>query len=141
MENIQPNEITPQPAPEAFEIERRLRRVTAAITLLGTIAGGAAAGWKMALGILLGGLLSLLNERWLSTSTRTILEYASSTGNPSAPKASKFIFRFVVVGAIIAIAAQTGYFNLLGIGIGFTAFVGAAMIEAFYQAIHFKSEV
>jgi hypothetical protein len=47
--------------------------------------------------------------------------------------ASKFILRYIVIAATIAIALSTGYFHPLGIGIGFAAFAGGVMIEAAYQ--------
>lgn len=138
MDNIQHNEVTPALAPDAIDIEPRLRRFTLALIVLGVIAAFVWSDLKMTLGFALGGVLSLFNERWLNASTKAILEFASETGNPSAPSALKFIFRIVVIGVVIVSAAKTGYFNLLGVGIGFTAFVGAVMIEAVYQLITYK---
>jgi hypothetical protein len=136
MDEIQPNEVTPDFAP--LENEQRLRRVTVGLIVLGVLLAFALAAWKMALGIALGGALSIFNERWLRASTKAMIELASATGNPSVATTSKFLFRFVVVAVVIAVAMKSGYFHLLGIGLGFTAFVGAAMIEAIYQLIIFK---
>ena len=139
MDNVQHNEMIPDLTPDAFEFERRLRRITIALVVLGVILAFAFSGLKMALGVALGGALSLFNERWLSSSTRAIIEIASSTGTPSVPRATKFVFRFVVIALVIAVAMKSGYFNLLGIGLGFAAFVVASMVEAFYQLIAFKN--
>jgi hypothetical protein len=136
MDEIQQNEGTPDFAP--LENEQRLRIVTLALIGLGVALGFAFGGLKMALGVALGGALSLFNERWLRASTKAMLELASATGNPSVATTSKFLFRFVVIAFVIAIAMKSGYFHLLGIGLGFAAFVGAAMIEAIYQLIIFK---
>ena len=116
--------------------EKRLRTITVILIVIGTVIALTFAGMKMAAGFALGGALSLFNERWLSASTKAILEFASSTGNPSVPRAMKFFLRLIVVALVIGIAAKSGYFNLLGIGCGFSTFVGAAMIEAFYQAFN-----
>lgn len=137
MDNVEQNEMTPDVAP--LENEQRLRFITMVVIVAGAALAFALADLKMALGIALGGLLSLFNERWLRSSTKAMIELASATGNPSVATTSKFIFRFVVIAAVIAVAMKSGYFNLLGIGIGFAAFVVAAMIEAFYQLITLKN--
>lgn len=137
MDNVEQNEMTPDVAP--LENEQRLRFITMVVIVAGAALAFAFADLKMALGIALGGLLSLFNERWLRSSTKAMIELASATGNPSVATTSKFIFRFVVIAAVIAVAMKSGYFNLLGIGIGFAAFVVAAMIEAFYQLITLKN--
>ncbi len=136
MDDVQPNEVTPDLAP--LENEQRLRIVTVVLIGLGAVIAFAFGGLKMALGVALGGALTLFNERWLRASTKAMIELASATGNPSVATTSKFIFRFVVIAVVIAVAMKSGYFNLLGIGIGFTTFVGAAMVEAVYQLITFK---
>lgn len=136
MEDIQINEDTPDYAP--LENEQRLRIITVVLIVAGAVLAFALADLKMALGIALGGILSLFNERWLRSSTKAMIELASATGNPSVATTSKFIFRFVIIAAVIAVAMKSGYFNLLGIGLGFAAFVGATMVEAVYQLIIFK---
>lgn len=136
MDNVEQNELTPDVAP--IENEQRLRLITMVVIVAGAALAFALADLKMALGIVLGGILSLFNERWLRSSTKAMIELASATGNPSVATTSKFIFRFVVIAVVIAVAMKSGYFNLLGIGIGFAAFVVAAMIEAMYQLIIFK---
>ena len=117
-------------------MERRIQLSMIVLIALGVIAGSVLAGFRMGLGIALGGALSFFNERWLSSSTRAIIEFASSTGNPTVPRAMRFFLRLVVVAVVIWIASLSGYFDLLGIGIGFTSFVGAAMLEGVWQALH-----
>jgi ATP synthase I chain. len=116
-------------------IERRFQRNTYIVIGVSLIAGWFLAGWRMALGVALGGALCLLNIRWLSGSVRAILSKAVTTQSGRVPSgaASKFILRYLVIAAAIAIALSTGYFHPLGIGIGFAAFAGGVMIEAVYQ--------
>jgi ATP synthase I chain len=126
-------------------IERRFQRNT--YILIGVIAsaGWFLSGWRMTLGALLGGALCLFNLRWLSGSVRAMVSKAVVAQNGRVPPftASKFILRYFIVASAIAIAFSTGYFHLLGIGIGFAAFVGGVMIEAAYQLFlfpkHFKT--
>src|SRR5262245_58292399 len=116
-------------------IERRFQRNTYVVIGVALIAGRLLVGWRMALGVALGGALCLLNVRWLSGSVRAILSKAVMTQSGRVPPftASKFILRYFVIAAAIVIALLTGYFHPLGIGIGFAAFAGGVMIEAFYQ--------
>lgn len=115
--------------------ERRLTRNTYWLILSGVIVAFFTSGWRVALGVALGGALSLLNARWLHASTGAILNVASSTGNPAVPKwtVSKFFLRYGLVAVVMLVAVQSDWFSLLGVGLGFAAFVGAAMIEAVYQ--------
>ncbi|HEU0185329.1 MAG TPA: ATP synthase subunit I [Blastocatellia bacterium] len=116
-------------------VERRLRRNNYVVIGVAAVAGWFLSGRRMALGALLGGALCLFNIRWLSGSVRAILNTAVITQSGRVPPftASKFILRYFVIAAVIAIAVWSGYFHPLGIGIGFAAFAGGAIIEAAYQ--------
>ena len=123
-------------------MERRILRNTYFVIGVALIAGGVFSGHRMALGVLLGGALSLFNRRWLQGSVRAILSYAVMTGTGRVPwfTASKLILRYLVVGSVILIAHRTGEFHPAGVGLGFAAFVFGVMIEAGYQTYtSFKS--
>jgi hypothetical protein len=125
-------------------IERRFHRNTYVVIGVALTAGWFLAGWRMALGVALGGALCLFNIRWLSGSVRAILSQAVVTQSGRIPPftASKLILRYFVIAIVIVIALSTGYFHPLGIGIGFAAFAGGVMIEAAYQlCLFFKSFV
>lgn len=139
MDNVQHNEMIPDATPVAFALEQRLRRITVALIVFGALLAVVLADLKMALGFALGGALSLFNAQWLSTSTKAMIELASATGTPSVPRASKFVFRFLIIAVVMMLAMQSGYFHLLGMGLGFATFVLASMVEAFYQLITFKN--
>jgi hypothetical protein len=116
-------------------IERRFQRNTYLVIAILFFAGLQFSGRRMALGVLLGGVLSLFNKRWLQGSVRAILSYAAMTQTGRVPifTSSKLILRYLVVGAVILAAVRTGEFHPAGIGFGFAAFVGGVMIEAGYQ--------
>jgi len=88
---------------------------------------------RFILGIVLGGLLGLLNYRWLAASLSAIISNAAESSRVPRWTAWKFVLRYLVVGSAIGLALWSGWFNLLGIVTGFCAFVGAVMIEAGYQ--------
>lgn len=119
--------------------ERRIHRNTYLVIGVALTAGWFLAGWRMALGVALGGALCLFNIRWLSGSVRAILSQAVVTQSGRVPPftASKLILRYFVIAIVIVIALSTGYFHPLGIGIGFAAFAGGVMIEAAYQLFLF----
>lgn len=116
-------------------IERRFQRNTYAVITVELIAGWFLSGWRMALGVSLGAALCLFNLRWLSGSVRAILSQAAVMQNGRVPPftASKLILRYFVIAFVMAVALSTGFFDPLGMGIGFAAFVGGVMIEGGYQ--------
>lgn len=116
-------------------LARRLLRNTYIFISVALIVSVVWAGWKMALGVLLGSALSLLNKRWLEGSLRAMLNHfvAKEKGEVPPLTASKFILRYFVIALAIGAAVWTGKVHPLGIGIGFAAFVGGVMIETGYQ--------
>ena len=130
-----PSEYQAMAAPDTAASERRFHRNTYIVIALALIVGLISAGWRMAAGVALGGALSIFNTRWLRASTGAILGVAAASGSGRVPQwtVAKFILRYFVIGLIAGVAYWVGYFNLVGIAIGLAAFVGAIMIEAFYQ--------
>lgn len=115
--------------------ERRFRRNTYFVIALSVIISLIFAGWRTTAGVMLGGALSLFNERWLHTSAGAILGVAAQTGNPRLPKwtVAQFLLRYFVILLIAGAAVWSGYFSILGICFGLVSFVGALMIEAGHQ--------
>lgn len=135
-------EISAAPTADMVASERRFRRNTYVVVALLVPSGLIFSGWRMALGVALGGALSVFNERWLRSSVGAILGTAVESRDKRVPRwtATKFILRYFVIAIIAGIAVWSGYFNLLGVGLGLASFVGAVMIEAGYQSyLTFKS--
>ena len=116
-------------------LQRRFQRNTYLFILLALIVALVWSGRRMGLGILVGGALSLYNKRWLESSLRAMLNHAVAreTGRVPPYTVSKFILRYFVIALVIGLAVWTGKVHPLGIGIGFAAIVGAAMMETGYQ--------
>src|SRR5262245_61865171 len=129
--------------PEADKaIERRFDRNTHLVIVVATIASLIWSGWRLALGLMVGGAWGLLITRWLQGSVRAILNQAVIQQNARVPSftASKLILRYFIIAIVIGVGFWSGYFDPIGIGIGFAAFVGGVMIEAVYQLyMSFKS--
>ncbi|HKX27389.1 MAG TPA: ATP synthase subunit I [Blastocatellia bacterium] len=127
---------------EDKKIEKRFERNTYLVLLVAVTGGWIWSGWRMALGVLLGGALSIFNKRWLQGSVRAILDEAVVTQNARVPgfTASKLILRYFIIAVVIGAGVWTGSFDPIGIGIGFAAFVGGVMMESVYQLyLFFKS--
>jgi hypothetical protein len=86
--------------------------------------------YTFVLGVGLGGVLALLNHKWLSSSLRRVL----MSENQKAPSAAvfKFIIRWVVIGFLAFLANRTGYFDGTGIILGLFVTALAVMVEAAY---------
>jgi len=116
-------------APTRRRLERNTYLVLAAM-IIGSLAMG---DLKVILGTVLGGLLGLLNYRWLSASLSAIIPTAARSHRVPRWTAWKFILRYLVVGSAIGLALWSGWFNWPAIVAGFCAFVSAVMMEAGYQ--------
>src|SRR5882762_1604135 len=78
-------------------LELRLFRVMMASVALAVIASTMLLPWKVTTGLMLGGLLSLLNFHWLQTSVAAVFK-VSAAERPRV-RASRYIIRYFVVAA------------------------------------------
>lgn len=115
---------------EPAALQRRFYRSMVGLVAAATTSSIVLAGWQFTLGLLLGGVLALFNYRWLHSSLTGIL----AAGNRKAPPGTmlKFVFRWLVVGALAYVAYRTGYFDPIGILAGLLTPAAAALIEAGY---------
>jgi hypothetical protein len=142
----------------ASGIEARIFRTMMFATVLAVIASLPFAKWRITTGLLVGGLLALLNHYWLSSSTAAAFtvvlqgadsHVASSTGtnqNLARPriKLARYILRYFVVGAAVFFAYKLNIVSLTATIIGLCSFVVALFVEAFrefYFVITHREEV
>lgn len=113
----------------------RARRNMVYVLLLSLVVALYSSGWRMAVGVALGGALSFFNLRWLAASVRGILNYVVAAQDGKIPPftSAKFLLRYYLIAGVIGAAVWSGQVPALGIGIGFFAFVGGVMIEAAYR--------
>ncbi len=86
--------------------------------------------WRVTTGLLLGGMLSLLNHHWLRTSI------AAALGNGSGVQRlgiARFVLRYFVVTSAIIAAYMLDAVSLVATLVGLCSFVVAALLEAFMQ--------
>jgi len=122
-------------------LEMRVFRSMIATVGLAVIVGTVLAPWRVATGLMLGGLLSLLNYHWLCTSVAAVFS-VSGTERPRI-KISRYILRYLVVAGAAFAAYQLRLVSLPALFAGLCSFVPALFIEAsrhFYFAIIRREE-
>jgi len=112
-------------------LELRLFRVMIVTVVLAVIAGTVLAPWRVTSGLMLGGVLSLLNYHWLRTSVAAIFNMGQ-TERPRV-KVSRYIIRYLVVGVAVFAAYQLQVISLPATMAGLGSFVPALFVEAFRQ--------
>ena len=100
------------------------------------------APWRVTSGIALGGVLSILNYRWLHMSVAAIFSINLDSERPRAG-VSRYFLRYLVVGIAVFAAANLQIVSLAATLAGLCAFVPALFVEAvreFYFAIIDREE-
>ena len=112
-------------------LEMRLFRVMIAAVAFAVIAGTVLAPWRVTLGLMLGGVLSLFNYHWLRTSVAAVF----NIGPAERPrvKVSRYIIRYFVVGVTAFAAYELRLVSLPAVFAGLCSFVPALFVEAFRQ--------
>jgi ATP synthase I subunit len=112
-------------------LELRIFR-TMAVTVIGeAIIGTLLAPWRVSLGLMLGGGLSLLNYHWLRTSVGAIFSVAQLQ-RPQA-RISRYLIRYFIVGIVVFASYKLQLVSLPATIAGLCAFVPALFVEAFRQ--------
>jgi len=114
----------------------------AAAVTLAVMISAPLAQWRVTTGLLLGGLLSLLNHHWLSSSTAAAFSVVAHGAKPKLTLA-QYILRYLVVGAVVFVAYKLNLVSLGATIAGLCSFVVALFVEAlreFYFAIVHREE-
>ena len=121
---------------EPQAVERRVLRNIVMAIAVGAAAAGIFGSLRLTLGALLGGVLSIINFKWLAGSLRALFELNRETGGAKTPPGAtmKFILRWLVMGAAGYAASRTGLFEAAGIVAGLLAPAAAVILEAAYSA-------
>jgi hypothetical protein len=121
---------------------RIFRSMIAAVILA---AGGSLllAPWRVSTGLLLGGLLSLVNHYWLISSTSAAF---SVLVNGEKPRLSliQYVLRYALIGFVILLSYKLGIASIPALIVGLCSFVFALFVEAFrefYLAIIHREEI
>jgi hypothetical protein len=124
-------------------IDGRIFRSMASATALVVISSIPFASWRTTTGLLLGGVLSLLNYHWLSGSTAAAFSVLAHGARPRL-KLAQYILRYVVIATVVFVAYKLKAVSLAATLIGLSSFVFAVFVEAlreFYFAFIHREEI
>jgi len=122
-------------------LEMRVFRAMMASVGLAVIVSTMLQPWQVTTGLMLGGLLSLLNFHWLETSVAAVFN-VSAAERPRV-RISRYIIRYFVVATAAFAAYELRLVSLGAMFAGLCSFVPALFIEAlrqFYFAIIRREE-
>jgi hypothetical protein len=104
-----------------------LAAVVAAVSLAAIIAP-----WRVTTGLVLGGVLSLVNYSWLRSSVAAIIE-ATAFGKGSGSRSARYLLRYLVVTTAVVAAYKLNLVSLAATMFGLCSFVIALFAEAFRE--------
>ncbi|MBA3571294.1 MAG: ATP synthase subunit I [Pyrinomonadaceae bacterium] len=143
------NQITDSMSRRAFTaeedpaaVEHRIFRMMCGAVALAVLVSAVLAPWRVTTGLLLGGVLSLVNHHWLRTAIAAAFGPSLSGARPKI-RIARYILRYFIVGGIAAGAYLLGVVSLTATLFGLCSFVVALMMEAFVQiyfAIAYRGE-
>ncbi|HEV3468749.1 MAG TPA: ATP synthase subunit I [Pyrinomonadaceae bacterium] len=113
-------------------MERRIFRGMCVSVAVAVVAAAPLAPWRVTTGLLLGGLLSLLNHHWLRTSVAAIFGATPEGARPKM-RAARYVLRYFVIAAAVAAAYNLNLVSLAATLAGLCSFVPAALAEGFRQ--------
>lgn len=131
------------PAATRDALQTRVMRTMAAAVLLAVIVSIPFVPWRITSGLLLGGLLSLLNHYWMRSSIAAVFDSALGHGDKPRLRLATYIVRYFVVVGVVFIAYQFDLVSLPATIAGLCSFVIALFFEAFrevYLAIIHREE-
>ena len=125
--------------PEAHNngVEARIFRTMAFAVALAVIVSVPFAPWRITTGLLVGGILSLLNHHWLSSSTAAAFTVVVQGAKPKL-KLAQYILRYLVIATVVFLGYKLNIVSLAATIAGLCSFVVALFVEAvreFYFAI------
>ena len=118
------------PYEDGAAMERRLFRGMCVVVVIAVAASAPLAPWRVTTGLLLGGVLSLVNHHWLRTSIAAA--FGNTAGRPRI-RVARFLLRYFVAATLIAAAHLLGIASLTAALVGLCSFAVAALAESFMQ--------
>ena len=117
-----------QPPPTPIS-HRRILWTMAAVTVAGSLAGFLFVSRQFGVGVIFGGILSLINYYWLKVSLKRIFDNAIAHGEKPRFLAVKYFARYATLGAILTIVFLTEAIPVVAVIAGMASFAGAIVIE------------
>ncbi|MCY7376913.1 MAG: ATP synthase subunit I [Pyrinomonadaceae bacterium] len=132
MSELSDSNQTVEPTPPVLS-HRRILMTMAAVAIFGSLAGFAFISWQFSLGILFGGILSLINYYWLKVSLKKLFDAAVAHGEKPRFLAVRYFARYLTLGAILTVVFLTQIVPVVAVIAGLASFALAIVIEGFIR--------
>ncbi len=124
-------------APEAASIKLlshgRILKLMAAVGLAGGILGAALVSVNFGAGVAVGTVLAFANYYWLKYSLRKAFEQAAETGSRPRLLWLKYIGRYLVLAAVVAVLYAANAVSIVGLILGMGSFGFAVVLEGIFR--------
>ena len=91
------------------------------------------ASWRVTAGLLLGGLLSVLNLYWMRSSIAAVFDHALGQGQKPRIRLVNYVLRYFVVVGVVFAAYKLNIVSLAATIAGLCSFVVVLFVEAFRE--------
>ena len=120
---------------------QRILILMAAAVVLGCVLGFVFVSVSFGIGVLIGGILSLINYYWLKISLKRLFDNAIAHGEKPRFLAVKYFGRYLTLGAVLVIVFLTHTIPVVAVILGLSSFAFAIVIEGFIRlfSTFFKS--
>lgn len=125
------------------DLNGRIFRTMALAGIIAAVASVPLAEWRITTGLLVGGVLSLLNHYWLINSTTAAFKVVAHGAKPRITLVH-YILRYLVIAIVVFAAYKLNVVSLVATIAGLCSFVVALFVEAFrefYFAIIHREEI
>lgn len=112
---------------------KRIVILMAASSVLGCVLSFIFISANYGFGVLIGGVLSLINFYWLGKSLKRIFEKIADEGEKPIFMGASYFFRYAVFGLILAIVYLTRAVPITAVLFGLASFAFALTIEGFIR--------
>ena len=129
--------------PETISIShRRILWTLGAVTIILAIAGIWLDSWEFGLGVVVGGVLAIVNYYWLKVSLKRVFVQIAEGGERPQFLAIRYFGRYLTLGAVLLIIFLTKSVPVLAVVLGLASFALAIVVEGLILifASFFKSE-
>jgi hypothetical protein len=127
-DNVVIEQTTPPPISH-----RRILWTMGLVSLFGALAGSVFISWQFGLGVVFGGVLSLVNYYWLKVSLKRIFDKVIAHGDKPRFLAVRYFTRYLTLGVILIIVFLTETIPVIAVILGLASFALAIVIEGFIR--------
>ncbi len=117
---------------DPLAMERRIFRGMCVTVVIAGLSSAAIAPWRVTTGLMIGGVLSLINQHWLRTSVAAAFD-STAVGLRPKLKVARYVLRYMVAIAVVAATHLLDLASLPAMLTGMCSFAAAALLEGFMQ--------